>query len=173
MKLRTFITLATAGAATAGLSLLGLGVSPAFAVDQPVTFEVTGGSLAIAQTPTAGTALVQGTPVAMPVTTVTDGRADFDRTGAWTVSASVTDLTESGGASILADQITLDETVGSFTAGTGTRVGMAAVVATGPLVSATGDSINSVFTYTPTALLAAQTLPFSGSYAGTVSQTVV
>jgi len=41
MKLRKFITLATAGTATAGLSLLGLGVSPAFAVDQPVTFEVT------------------------------------------------------------------------------------------------------------------------------------
>jgi hypothetical protein len=173
MRPQKFITLAIAGIATAGISLLALGVSPAFAVDQPVTFEVTGGSLEIAQTPTAGTALVQGTPVDMPVTTITDGRADFDRTGSWTVSASVTDLTESGGASILADQITLDETVGSFTAGTGTRVGMAAVVATGPLVSATGDSINSVFTYTPTALLAAQTLPFAGSYAGTVSQTVV
>jgi hypothetical protein len=173
MKLRKIITLATAGVATAGLSVLGFGVSPAFAVDQPVTFVVEGGSLAIAQTPTAGTTLVQGTAVNMPVTTVTDGRADFSRTGAWTVSASVTDLTESGGASILADQLTMDETSGSFTSGTGTRVGAAAVVATGPLVSATGDSINSVFTYTPTILLATQTLPYSGSYTGTVSQTVV
>lgn len=173
MKLRKIATLATAGSAAAGLSLLGLGITPAYAVDEPVTFEVAGGLLAIAQTPTAGTALVQGSAVNMPVTTVTDGRAEFDRTGAWTVSASVTALTETGGATILANQITLDETVGSFTAGTGTRVAAAAVVATGPLVSATGDSINSVFTYTPTALLAAQTLPFSGSYTGTVTQTVV
>jgi hypothetical protein len=173
MKLNKIITLASGGVATAGLSLLGFGISPAYAVDQPVTFEVAGGSLAIAQTPTAGTALVEGTAVNMPVTTVTDSRADFSRTGAWTVSASVTNLTESGGATILSDQLTMDETVGSFTGGTGTRVGAAAVVATGPLVSATGDSIDSVFTYTPTILLAAQTLPFSGSYAGTVTQTVV
>ena len=172
MKLRKIVTLATAGSAAASLSLLGLGISPADAVDQPVTFEVAPGVLAIAQTPTAGTALVQGSAVNMPVTTVTDGRAEFDRTGAWTVSASVTALT-AGSATIAANQITLDETVGSFTAGTGTRVAAAAVVATGPLVSATGDSINSVFTYTPTALLAAQTLPFSGSYTGTVTQTVV
>ncbi|MEY2476893.1 MAG: hypothetical protein QOG87_2208 [Actinomycetota bacterium] len=173
MKFRKMLTLAVAGTAVAGTSLLGVGMTAAYAADQPVTFEVAGGTLAIAQTPTAGTALVQGTAVDMPVTTVTDGRAEFDRTGSWVVSASVTNLTESGGATILADQITLDETVGSFTAGTGTRVAAAAVVATGPLVSATGDSINSVFTYTPTALLAAQTLPFSGSYAGTVTQTVV
>ena len=173
MKLRRIITVAAAGGATAGLSLLVMGAGPAFAVDQPVTFEVANGTLAIAQTATAGTALVQGSAVDMPVTTITDGRADFSRTGAWTVTASVTALVEGGGATILANQITLDETVGSFTSGTGTRVGTAAVVASGPLVSATGDSIDSVFTYTPTALLAAQTLPYSGSYAGTVTQTVV
>jgi hypothetical protein len=173
MQLSKIMTMATAGTVAAGLSVLSLGISTAYAVDQPVTFEVTGGTLAIAQTPTAGTALVEGSAVNMPVTTVTDGRADFDRTGSWTVTASVTNLTESGGATILADQITLDETVGSFTSGTGTRVAAAAVVATGPLVSATGDSIDSVFTYTPTALLADQTRPFSGSYGGTVTQTVV
>ena len=44
---------------------------------------------------------------------------------------------------------------------------------TGALVSATGDSIDSVYTYMPTATLAAQTLPFAGSYSGNVIQTVV
>ena len=173
MNFRKIATLATAGTVAVGMSVFGVGVTPAFAVDEPVTFEVTSGTLAIAQTPTAGSVLIQGTPIDMPVTTVTDGRAQIERTGAWLVSASVTSLEDSGSAaSIAANQITLDETSGSFTSGSGTRVGAAAVVATGPLVSATGDSINSVFTYTPTALLAAQTLPYSGTYVGTVSQTV-
>jgi len=179
MNIRKILTLATAGTAAASLSIFGLGLTPAYAEDEIVTFEVADGELIIAQTP-AGTALVQASAVAMPVTTVTDGRNAFGRSGAWTVSASVTDLsagTVGVGAGIHlidSDQITLDETVGSFTGGTGTRVGAAAVVGDTPatLVSATGDSITSVFTYTPTALLATQTLPYAGNYSGTVTQTV-
>jgi hypothetical protein len=180
MNIRKLLTLATAGTAAATISLFGM--AAAYAVDQPVTFEVTGGSLAIAQTPTAGTALTQGTAVNMPVTTVTDGRNEFGRTAFWTVSANVTALSAgvvdvgAGIHTIGANQITLDETSGSFTSGSGTRVPEAAVVGgalPSALVSATGDSIDSVFTYTPTALLGAQTLPYSGSYTGTVSQTVV
>jgi hypothetical protein len=165
MKLRKIITLATAGTATAGLSLLGLGVNPAGAdAVQPVTFEVTAGSLALAQTPTS-TLLVEGSAEAMPVTTVTDGRNAFDRSGAWTVTAAASDLTEVGGASIPAADITLAQS-GSFTTGSGT------VGALG-LVSASADSIDSVYTYTPTAELAVQVLPYSGYYTGTVTQTVV
>jgi hypothetical protein len=166
MKLRKIVTLATAGTATAGLSLFGLGVNPAGAANgvQPVTFEVSAGSLALAQTPTS-TLLVEGSAEAMPVTTVTDGRNAFDRSGAWTVTATASDLNEAGGASIPAADIALDQS-GTFTSGSGT------VGALG-LVSATSDTIDSVYTYTPTATLAAQTLPYSGSYTGTVTQTVV
>lgn len=132
---------------------------------EPVTFEVTAGSLALAQTPTAGTALVQGSAVSLPVTTVTDGRNAYDRSGAWTVTATASALSETGGASIAATEITLAQS-GVFTSGSGT------VGALG-LVSASADTIDSVYTYTPTAQLATQTLPYSGSYTGTVTQTVV
>lgn len=164
MNFRKIATLATAGTVAVGMSVLGL-ATPAFAVDEPVTFEVTAGSLAIAQTPTTGTALVEVTPVNMPVTTVTDGRNAFDRSGAWTVTGTASDLSEVGGASIPAADITLDQS-GSFTSGSGT------VGALG-LVSASADTIDSVYTYTPTAELATQVLPYSGSYTGTVTQTVV
>ena len=40
MKLRKIITLATAGTAAASLSLFGVGINAAYAVDQPVTFGV-------------------------------------------------------------------------------------------------------------------------------------
>jgi hypothetical protein len=178
MKLRKMITLAAAGTAVASLSLFGVGITAAYAVDQPITFEVTAGSLAIAQTATAGTALTQATPANMPVTTVTDGRNSAARTGAWTVTGTASNLFAVNGAgtgddaTILAAQITLDES-GSFTTLTGTPVDEAAVVG-GPaaLVSATGDAIDSVYSYTPTATLAAQTRPFSGSYTGSVTQTV-
>ncbi len=177
MKLRKIITLATAGTAAASLSLFGVGINAAYAVDQPVTFEVESGDLIIAQTPTS-TLLVEGAAQNMPVTTVTDGRSEVTRTAAWTVSASasnlISDLAGPDEATILADQITIDETPGSFTTGSGTRVAAAPVVG-GPatLVSATADTIDSVFTYTPTVLLATQTLPFAGSYTGTITQTVV
>lgn len=168
MKLRKIITLATAGTATAGLSLLGFGVNPAVAANgvEPVTFEVGPGSLALAQTPSAGTVLVQSTAVDMPVTTITDGRNAFERTGAWSVTATASDLNEVGGASIPAADITLAQS-GSFTAGTGT----VDEVPVG-LVSASEDSIDSVYSYTPTAELAPQSHPNSGSYTGTVTQTV-
>ena len=129
MKLRKITTLATAGTAIAGLSLLGFGVNPANAENgvQPVTFEVSSGSLALAQTPDDGTVLVQGTAVDMPVTTVTDGRNAFDRTGAWSVTATASNLTVTAVvatvptvvATILAGEITLAQS-GEFTSGSGT-----------------------------------------------------
>jgi hypothetical protein len=166
MKLRKIVTLATAGTATAGLSLLGFGVNPAAAANgvQPVTFEVAAaGSLSLAQTPTAGTALVEATAVDMPVTTVTDSRNGTTRN--WTVTATASDLTKSGSPSILAAAITVAQT-GSFTTGTGT-------LAAGGLVTASAESIDSVYTYTPTATLAAQGNISAGIYSGTVTQTVV
>jgi hypothetical protein len=180
MNIRKLLTLATAGTAAASISIFGLGLTPAYAIDNPVTFEVLTGSLTLAQTP-ASTLLVEGSAQDMPVTTVTDGRSAADRTGAWTVSASASDLFAANGvgtgddATILASQITIDETAGSFTAGSGTPAHPAAVVGATPaaLVSATADTIDSVYSYTPTALLADQTLPFAGSYTGNVTQTVV
>jgi hypothetical protein len=158
-------------AVTAGLVLTvaagGITMPAAHAENgvQPVTFEITGGSLALAQTPAAPIALVGGTAVDMPVTTVTDARNDFGRSGAWAVTANASDLVAAS-ATIDADQITLAQS-GSFTSGTGTvdaePVG---------LVSASDDSIDSVYTYTPTATLAVQSHPYSGSYTGTVTQTV-
>jgi hypothetical protein len=169
MNLRKIVTLATAGTVAASVSLFGLG-STAYAVDQPVTFQVeAGGTLAIAQTATAGTALNTVTAAAMPVTTVTDGRNGTVRS--WTVTGTASDLV-SGANTIAAGQITLDES-GVFTVGTGTPANPVPVVGTGTLVSATADSIDSVYTYTPTALLAAQGNIPAGSYAGTVTQTVV
>lgn len=167
MKLRKIATLAAAGTITAGMSVLTIGIAPASAENgvEPVTFEVDAGSLALAQTPTAGTALVEGSAVNLPSTTVTDGRNAFDRSGSWTVTATASALAEAGGASIPASDITLDQS-GSFTSGSGT-------VGELGLVSASADSIDSVYTYTPTAALTAQTLPYSGSYTGTVTQTVV
>jgi hypothetical protein len=168
MKLRKIVTLATAGTATAGLSLLGFGISPASAANgvQPITFEVSSGELALAQTPTAGTLLVQGSAEDMPVTTITDARNNTGRSGAWSVTSTASNLT-AGSATILASEITLAQS-GSFTAGDGTLD----EVPDG-LVSASGDTIDSVYTYTPTAELAPQSHPYSGSYTGTVTQTVV
>jgi hypothetical protein len=157
------------GAVAAGLVLAvtaaGLAMPTAHAANgvQPVTFTIAGGALALAQTPTTGTALVAGTAVNMPVTTITDKRNDTGRTALWTVTATASDLV-AGAATITADQITLAQS-GSFTAGSGT-------VAPGGLVSATDDSIDSVYTYTPTATLAVQAHPNSGDYTGTVTQTV-
>lgn len=163
MNFRKIATLATAGTVAAGMSVLGFGITPAFAVDQPVTFAVAAsGSLAIAQTPTAGTVLVPATAVNMPGTTVTDSRNGTVRD--WTVSASASNLV-SGANTILASAVTLAQS-GSFTTGTGT-------VGTLGLVSASADSIDSVYSYTPTATLAAQGNIPAGSYAGTVTQTVV
>ena len=53
MNIRKIITLATAGTAAASLSIFGLGLTPAYAIDNPVTFEVLTGSLSIAQTPSS------------------------------------------------------------------------------------------------------------------------
>jgi hypothetical protein len=177
MKLRKILTLATAGTAAASLSLFGLGLTPAYAdADQPITFEVEGGFLVINQTATSSL-LIEATAVNMPSTAVTDGRSDVTRSGEWTVTATASNLvSDEGGldeATILSTQITLNETPGSFSPGSGTRVDAIAVVGTGTLVSATADTIDSVYTYVPTATLAAQTLPFAGSYSGNVVQTVV
>ena len=172
MKLRKIITLATTATAAASISLLGLGLTAAQAANgvEPVTSEVgASGSLSLAQIPSTGTALVQATPVDMPVTTVTDGRNGAVRN--WTVTATASSLV-SGSHSIAASQITLDEE-GSFTVGTGTAANPVPVVGTGTLVSATADSIDSVYTYTPTAQLAAQGNIAAGSYTGVVTQTVL
>ncbi|MEA2828842.1 MAG: hypothetical protein QOG43_3281 [Actinomycetota bacterium] len=121
------------------------------------------GSLTLTQTPTSGTALVEGTAVALPVTTVTDTRSATPRN--WTVTATATNLVTPQGAVIPLADITLGQT-GEFTTGTGT---------VGPLglVSAAAVSLGSVYTYTPTATLATQGNITAGSYAGTVTQTVV
>jgi hypothetical protein len=131
-------------------------------VTAPTCAPATGGSLSLAQTPTAGTALIEGTAVALPVTSVTDTRDGTVRN--WTVTATVSDLV-SGVNAIPAADTTLDQS-GSFTTGTGT-------VGTGGLVSATDNSIDSVYTYTPTAELAHQGNIPAGAYVGTVTQTVV
>ena len=174
MKLRKIALLAAAS--TAGLVFCTTGGPAASAAEEPVTFSVDEGVLALAQTPSAGTGLVEGTAVDMPVTTVTDGRNQASRSGSWTITATASDLVaDEGGAdeaTIAANQITLAET-GSFTSGSGTLDNPAAVVGTGTIQSVTGDTIESVYTYTPTAALATQTLPFSGDYTGTVTQTVV
>jgi hypothetical protein len=141
----------------------GFTSSIAHAVDETVTFEIASGSLAIAQT-AAGTTLVANNAVDMPVTTVTDGRNDTARTGAWTVTAATSVLT-AGSATIPGSNVALAVTLGSFNGTGGT-------VAAGGLVSATGNSINSVFTYTPTALLTIPANPNSGIYTGIVTQTV-
>ena len=180
MNFRKIATLATAGTVAAGMSVLGLGITPALAVDQPISFLVSAsGELSIDQTPTAGTALNNGvSAVSMPVTTVTDSRNGTVRL--WSVTAYASDLVV-GANTILAGQITLDETgtfavgtIGGFSSGTGTRGAEAPVLGDTPaaLVSATGDSIDSVYTYTPTARLAAQGNIPAGAYAGTVTQTV-
>jgi hypothetical protein len=163
-KMKKIASVSIAGLAAIATGGFGSSIAHAANGVQPVTFEVTAGSLALAQTPTS-TLLVEGSAQDMPVTTVTDGRNAFDRSGAWTVTATASDLDEVGGASIAASEITLAQS-GSFTSGSGT------VGALG-LVSASADSIDSVYTYTPTAELAPQTLPFSGSYTGIVTQTVV
>jgi hypothetical protein len=122
-----------------------------------------GGTLSLAQTPTEeGTPLVEGSPVALPVTTVTDSRYGVPRS--WTVTASVTPLV-SGANSIPAADITLAQS-GTFTAGDGD-------LGTEGLLSATNATRSSVYTYTPTAELAPQVGLPAGSYTGTISQTVV
>ena len=121
------------------------------------------GALTLAQTPSAGTALVEGTAVAMPATTVTDTRSGTPRD--WTVTAVATNLVTPDGAVILAAEITLDQ-AGSFTTGSGT-------LGESGLVSASAVSVGSVYTYTPTAELAPQGPITAGSYVGTVTQTVV
>lgn len=174
MKLRKIAFLAAA--TTSGLVLSTMAGPAASAAEEPVTFSVEEGVLALDQTPSTGTVLVEGTAVAMPVTTVTDGRNQASRTGSWTITATASDLVADAGgvdeATIAGSDITLDET-GSFTSGSGTLVDPVAVVGTGTLQSVTANSIESVYTYTPTATLATQTLPFSGAYTGTVTQTVV
>jgi hypothetical protein len=172
MHIRKIITLATAGTAAASLSLFGLGLTAAYALNgvEPVTFQVDANtSLALAQVASTGTALEEGTPVDMPVTTITDGRNAFDRTGDWSVTATASALTatEGGSHTILATEIALDQS-GSFN-GTGGTVDAVPV----GLVSTSNDAIDSVYTYTPTAELAPQSLPYAGSYAGTVTQTVI
>lgn len=174
MRMRTFALLATAG--TAGMILSTLGGPAASAVDQPITFAVEEGVLALAQTPTAGTVLIETTAVTMPVTTVTDGRNQATRSASWTITATASDLVADAAgpdeATIAGNQITLAES-GTFTFGSGTLGNEASVVGTGTLQSVVDNTIDSAYTYTPTATLATQVLPLSGDYAGIVTQTVV
>ena len=166
---RSIVTLTLAGTAALGISVVGFGAAAADAANgvQPVTFSVSSGSLTIEQTPSAAIALVDGTAVAMPLTVVTDGRNDVARTSNWNATNAASDLTESGGGTIAATNIALAQT-GAFTTGTGT-----ADNTTGGTVAVTGDSINSVYAYTPTADLTVPANPNSGSYTGTVTQTVL
>lgn len=166
---RKIATMAVVSSAAAGVSVLGFGAVAANAANgvQPVTFSVSSGSLTIAQAPSAAIALVPDTATGMPVTTVTDGRNDTLRTGDWTASNVASDLNESGGGVISASNIAMAQT-GNFTAGTGS-----ADNSTGGTVAVSGDSINSVYAYTPTADLTVPANPNSGSYTGTVTQTVV
>jgi hypothetical protein len=168
--IRKIVTLALGSAATVGMSLLGVGATAASAANgvQPVTFDIGAGSLALAQTPSTAIALVPGTATAMPVTTVTDGRNDFARTGAWSATNVVSNLDETGGGQIPASSIAVAQATASFTAGSGTATGSSP----GSIV-VTGDSIDSVYTYTPTANLTVPGHPNSGSYTGTVTQTLV
>jgi hypothetical protein len=167
--IRKIVKLAIASTAAVGMSALGFDAVAANAANgvQPVTFSVSAGSLTIAQTPSAAIALVAGVATAMPDTTVTDGRNDFGRTGIWTATNAVSDLTESGGGIITASNIAMAQT-GGFTAGTGSGDDTV-----GGTVAVTGDTINSVYVYTPTADLTVPANPNSGSYTGAVTQTVV
>jgi hypothetical protein len=160
--------LATAGALVGGVSLLGFAL-PAYAANgvEPVTFTVAGGVLALAETPDSGTALIPGTPTDMPVTTVTDGRNDGGRSGAWTATNAASDLTETGGGVIASANIAMGEATASFTGGSG----IASVTAGS--VAVTADTINSVYTYTPTADLTVPANATAGNYTGTVTQTVL
>ena len=81
MKLRKIITLATAGTAAASLSLFGVGITAANAATNDVTFEVVTGDLTLDQAP-GSTLLVEGSAEDMPVTTVTDGRSEANRSAA-------------------------------------------------------------------------------------------
>jgi hypothetical protein len=131
-------------------------------ITRPVCALTPSGSLSLAQTPSAGTALIIGSAVDLPATTVTDSRNGTVRS--WTVTAVASDLVN-GAATIVAADIVLDQS-GAFTTGTGT-------IGEDGLVSATADSIDSVYTYTPTAQLAAQGNIAAGSYTGVVTQTVL
>ena len=170
MKLPKIVPLTAAASLAAGLSLFGVAgpasadVGPA----QPVTFTVASGALSLSQTAAPAITLVEGTAVDLPVTSVVDGRNDTARSGAWTVTAEVTDLV-AGAATIPAGDVAIAASAGGFDSGTGT-------VGTPPadvLVSVTADSIDSAYSFTPTATLATQSHPFSGTYEGTVTQTVV
>jgi hypothetical protein len=165
MKLSKIVTLATAGTAAASISLFGLGVTAAQAVNgvEPITFEVgAGGFLTLDQVPTLGTPLVEATPVDLPDTTITDTRNGTTRN--WTVTATASDLV-SGANTILAEEVVLGQSGGwLFGGGTVGSLG---------LVSASADTIDSVYGYTPTAEIADQSNLAAGSYAGTVTQTVL
>jgi hypothetical protein len=160
---QTSITVA-AGAAVSGRLLArdGAATLDSNTVTTPVCAPpISSGLLSLDQTPTTGTALVEGVAVALPETTVTDSRIGATRS--WTVTATVTDLV-SGVDTIPSTEITLAQS-GTFTTGSG-------VVGGDGLVSVTDDSIDSVYTYTPTAELHPQGDIPAGSYAGTVTQTV-
>jgi hypothetical protein len=167
---RRVTTIAVVGGVTTVIAAFGFGATAAHAANgvQPVTFSVAEGALTIEQSPSStAIALVAGSATSMPDTTVTDGRNDALRSSNWTASNVASDLSESGGGSITASNIAMAQ-IGRFTAGTG-----AADNSTGGTVGVTGDSINSVYTYTPTADLTVPATASSGSYAGTITQTVV
>ncbi len=152
--------------AGAGISvegrLLARGGAVTLDSDTVTVPECATGALTLAQTSSGGTALVEGSPVAMPVTTVSDTRSGASRS--WTVTVTVSDLETGDGASIPGSDITVAQS-GSFTDGDGTVGGPG-------LVSATDVTLGAVYTYTPTATLAPQGAITAGTYTGTVTQTV-
>ncbi|MEA2828840.1 MAG: hypothetical protein QOG43_3279 [Actinomycetota bacterium] len=171
MNIRKILTLATAGTAAASISLFGLGTPAAHAdSDQPVTFtRASAGALTLAQDNSGTTPLTAGSAVSLPVTTVTDSRNDVRD---WNVTADASDLVSVALDEIAGTNITLGVATSPaavFTIGSGT-------VTAGGLVAVTGDSIDSLYTYTPTAAMASQAtlgnIP-AGVYSGNITQTVV
>jgi hypothetical protein len=164
--------LATAGAASADAA-------------QPVTFTLSGGGLSMsAPTTTVNLAVNGGSTQAsgqLGAVTVTDGRATF--LGSYTVNMTAIafdhDGANDGGYAIPASAVTGYS--GAATANTGTAV----LVTTSSLLpaaigGATGATIfqgtleagGTTATYNPTVLVAIPSTALSGSYTGSVTQTV-
>ena len=177
MNIRKILTLATAGTAAASLSIFGLGLNPAYAEPtSPVTFEVEGGFLVIDQT--RDLLAAHRDERREHAFHGGDRRAQrrhphrrLDRHGHRVGPGLGPRRRRRGHHPLHPDHPQRD--AGQLRPGSGTRVDQVPVVGTGALVSATDDTIDSVFTYVPTAMLADQILPFAGSYSGNVIQTVV
>ena len=176
MKIRKIITLATAGTAAASLSLFGFGITAANAAltaDQDVTFAVeSSGVLAISQVSPTAQALTAGTAANLAPTTVSDGRNDVRD---WTVSAHSSALVQAPFPDIAIDSVAFavaGTPAAAFASGDSGTVDGTPVAPV--IVSVSGDTIDSAYTYTPTATLSSSLGNIAaGDYTGTVTQTVV